>query len=281
MKWDTVQGTEGRFNFGPGDAIVSFAATHGMKVKGHALVWHHQRPDWVTNISTADRARTVLLNHVRTTVGHYKGKVYAWDVVNEAISDEATPKLRDEVFNRRLGEAYIDTAFRAAHEADPNALLFYNDYSIEAPNKKFEAVYGLVSRLKQRGVPIHGVGFQTHVGAVPGATAQEFASVLKRIADLGLLVNISEMDVHTGSVQGDLAAKFAAQKTRYQELVGACLAQPKCQSITLWGITDKYSWLNSQTMWQWIGAGPHYPLPWDDRYEKKPAYFGILAALSG
>jgi endo-1,4-beta-xylanase len=282
MKWSYVEPSPNSWDFAAADQIVAFASKHNMKVKGHTLVWHSQLPKWMEELTGAEAVRAALERHVRTVAGHYKGKVYAWDVVNEAFSDDSKPVLRNSVFQKHLGEEFIAQSFRWAHEADPDALLFYNDYSIEYPGAKLDAVYSLVSRLKAAGVPIHGVGFQSHVNAADAPTNAQFAGVIKRFTDLGLLVNISEIDVSIGSkVSGDLPTRVTLQRNTYRSLVAACVANPKCHSVTVWGVPDKYSWLNMPEFWTWAGQGPHYPLLFDDSYGKKPAYDGVLDAFCG
>jgi endo-1,4-beta-xylanase len=280
MKWSYLEPTPGTFSWTSAETIVSFAEKHNMKVKGHTLVWHSQLPGWVGELADKASVEAALKRHVQTVAGHFKGRVYAWDVVNEAFSDAGTPVIRDTVFYKYLGEGFIEQAFRWAHEADPDALLLYNDYGIERPGKKVDAVYDLVSKLLKAGVPIHGVGFQTHVSAAGAPTKEQFATVLKRFTDLGLWVNISEMDVRIGgSVTGDLPARLTAQQTVYANLVSACVENERCHAITTWGITDKYSWLNMKEFWSWAGQGPHYPLLFDDSYARKPAWDGVMTAL--
>lgn len=282
MKWTSTEPLPNTFNFVGGDQLVAFAQMHKMRVKGHTLVWHAQLPDWVESLSTADEVRQALTNHIQNVVGHYKGKVAAWDVVNEAIDNTLGNPLRASVFQQRLGSTYIDEAFRLAHEVDPTALLFYNDYGIEGMSSKADAAYELVKRLKTSGVPIHGVGLQMHIGGTGSPTAAEVIANMRRIAGLGLLVNISEMDVNLCSTPGDQATKFAVQGQRYREIVAACVAEPMCHAVTLWGITDKYSWLNSAfPCTNSADSSSPWALPWDSDYARKPAWEGIMSALLG
>jgi endo-1,4-beta-xylanase len=269
MKWNATEPTRGTFTFTHGDAIASFAAANGMQVKGHTLVWHNQLPDWVSTITDGADLRNAMLNHVAQVVAHYQGKVVAWDVVNEGMADNGQ-SLRNSVFFQYIGAGYIDDAFNVAHTVDPDARLYYNDYGAEGMNAKANAVYNLVQGMLARGVPINGVGLQMHTGAgdVSPAVA-DLAKNMQRLADLGLDVVISEMDVQICSSDLDI------QATRFHDIVARCVAQPACKAVTVWGVPDKYSWLNGQSC-----AAPS-PLLFDDSYLPKPAYTGVLDALLG
>ena len=281
MKWDTVEASRGSFNYGPGDQIVNFAVQNGMKVKGHTLVWHSQLPGWVSSLGSATDVRSVMLNHIKNVAGHYKGKVAAWDVVNEAWETtskkgDGTATLGNDVFNKYLGASYIDEAFTAARAADPDALLFYNDYSSEGMNDKANAIYKMVSDMVSRGIPIDGVGMQMHIGSPNDTpTAAEIAQNMKRIADLGLKIAISEMDVNCCD-----GYSLDQEATIYHDIVAACAAQTGCWAITFWGLSDKYSWLNSFGEAGCNGK-PATPLLWNDSYAKKPAYTSVIKALTG
>jgi endo-1,4-beta-xylanase len=282
MKWTATEPTPNGFTFTGADKLVTFAQEHQMQVKGHTLVWHSQLPVWVQSLTTADEVRQAMTNHIQTVAGHFRGKLLAWDVVNEAIDDASGNPLRASVFQQKLGNTYIDEAFSLAHQADPTALLFYNDYGIEGMSNKANAAYALVKRLKSAGVPIDGVGLQMHIGGTGSPTAADVIANMKRIAQLGLLVNISELDVNLCAIAGDQTTKFTVQQQRYYEIVAACVAEPMCHGITLWGVSDKYSWLNSVAACTKTGqTGSPWPLLWDTAYVKKPAWAGIMNALLG
>ena len=272
MKWGQIERQRGVRDFAPADAIVAFASTHGMSVKGHALVWHGDSPAWLESLSTPE-AHQALRDHVAATVGRYRGRVRAWDVVNEAIADDR-PGLRDTVYLRKLGPDYIAEAFTLAHAADPDALLVYNDYGGEGLNRKSDDVYALVRDLVARGVPIGGVGLQMHLDAASRPATADIARNVARLAALGLRVNVSEMDVRIARVSGDRAAKLAEQRRVYHDVVAVCLAEPRCDAITFWGFTDRHSWIDA-----FFGADD--PLLFDDAYGAKPAYQGVLEALRG
>jgi endo-1,4-beta-xylanase len=280
MKWAATEPRRGELSFTAGDRIVLFAEAHGMKVKGHNLLWPSRLPGWA--LADTD-ARLAMAAHIGEVVGHYKGHVVAWDVVNEAIDDDPTHSLRIDGWLKQIGDTYVDQAFTIAHKADPAALLFYNDYGIEsaAPRSKGEAMLKLVTRLLKAGVPIHGVGFQTHIAAQGGPATTDFADILKRVTDLGLLVNISELDANVCGVPGSVTDKFNVQKTRFHDITAACVALGrKCHAVTVWGVVDKYSWLNDFAPCGQGETGRPWPLLLDDEYAEKPAWAGVLEALS-
>jgi endo-1,4-beta-xylanase len=268
MKWDATEPTRNVFTFERADAIVAFAAQHGMQVWGHTLVWHSQLPSWVSSIQDGADLRAAMINHITQVALHFRGKVVAWDVVNEAVADGGQA-LRATPFSQWIGERYIDDAFIAARAADPAARLYYNDYGAEGRNAKADYVYNLVQGMLARGVPINGVGLQMHTGPADSPSAADVASNMQRLAALGLDVVISEMDVQICT--GDLDA----QSRRFHDIVARCVAQPRCKGVTVWGVPDKYSWRNGQSC-----AAPR-PLLFDDNYAAKPAHAGVVDAFLG
>ena len=272
MKWGQIERQPGQRNYGPSDEIAAFAEARGMRVKGHALVWHGDSPAWLEPLSAAE-VRLALEDHIRTTVGRYRGRIAAWDVVNEAIADDRRG-LRDTVYLRKLGPGYIAEAFRLARAADPDALLIYNDYGGEGLGRKSDDVYDLVRDLVAQGVPIGGVGLQMHLDAASRPSTADIARNIRRLAELGLLVNFSEMDVRVARVGGDLAARLEEQRRVYHDVIAACVAEPRCHAVTFWGFTDRHSWIDAF-------YGPDDPLLFDDSYRPKPSYFGTLDALRG
>jgi endo-1,4-beta-xylanase len=275
MKWDVTEPTRGTFTFDQGDQIVEFAEENGMTVKGHTLLWHNQLPTWLTNLNNETDVRSAMLDHIEGLMDHYRGRVVAWDVVNEAFDDDAT--RRDSIFQRYLGDSYIEEAFIAARAADPTVKLYYNDYDIESAYDKADAVYEMVADFVARDIPIDGVGMQMHTRTTDeDPPVPEFIVNLERILALGLEVVISEMDVRLCA-----DGTFEKQKVRYHDIVAACVARPGCNAITVWGITDQYSFLNARTDLVCQGSEPPRPLLWDDNYQVKPAYDGLLEALAG
>ena len=270
MKWGQIERQPGQRDYGPADEIAAFAEARGMRVKGHALVWHGDSPAWLDALSPPE-VRIAFEDHIRTTVGRYRGRIAAWDVVNEAIADDRSG-LRDTVYLRKLGPGYIAEAFRRAHEADPDALLIYNDYGGEGLNRKSDDVYNLVRDLLAQGVPIGGVGLQMHLDAVSFPALADIARNMRRLAELGLVVNISEMDVRVARLPGTPASRLDDQRRVYHDVVAVCVAEPRCHAITFWGFTDRYSWIDAF-------FGPDDPLLFDESYRAKPAYSGVMDAL--
>ena len=247
----TVRGT---FNFGPGDQIVAHARAHGQRMRGHTTVWHAQLPSWVSSITDATTLRSVLDNHIATEIGHFKGKIYAWDVVNEAFADGST-QHRSSVFQNVLGNGFIEEAFRTARSADPGAKLCYNDYNIEDwKAAKTQGVYAMVKDFRARGVPIDCVGFQSHFGT--GGPPSTFGTTLANFAALGVDVQLTELDI------------TQAGTSAYGNAVKACVNVPRCAGITVWGIRDSDSWRSGDS-----------PLLFDANGAIKPAYDAVLSVL--
>ena len=273
MKPDALQPRQGQFNFSDGDKMVDFALSNGMKVRGHTLVWHAQTPDWFFRdkdgnridqkavITEEDRQLVIerLENHIETVMKHYAGKVYAWDVVNEAISDDWQYILRqDSPWFRILGEDFIEIAFRKAHEVDPDAKLFYNDYNAVMVYKRGRMAQ-MLKGLLDKGVPVHGVGIQGHWG-VNGPAIDEIEDALKMYADLGLEIHITELDI------GMDGKSLAEQAERYREVFALFKKYSHAiTSVTLWGISDAATWRPNDN-----------PLLFDKNQEPKPAFWAIV-----
>ncbi|MFG2119049.1 endo-1,4-beta-xylanase [Streptomyces sp. NPDC048710] len=270
MKWGTVEPTRGSFNWSEADQIVAFAQAHHQQVRGHTLVWHSQNPSWLTNGSwTSAQLSSLLQNHISTEVGRYKGKIAAWDVVNEPFNEDGS--YRSTLWYDGLGSGYIANALTWAHAADPDAKLYINDYNVEGVDAKSTALYNLVKSLKQQGVPIDGVGLQAHLilGQVPATLQQN----IQRFADLGVDVAITELDVRM-ALPAD-STELARQAADFKSVVAACAAVTRCVDVTVWGFTDSDSWVPST--FPGYGAAT----PYDENYAPKPAYYGIAEALGG
>jgi endo-1,4-beta-xylanase len=279
MKWEAIEPSPGHFSFEAGDQLVAFAGDNGIRMRGHTLVWHSQLAYWVKGLK-ADALRAAMARHIQSVVGHYKGKIAQWDVVNEAIADGPSGQLRPDSPFAVLGPTFIDEAFRLAHAADPDAQLIYNDYEIEGGDTpKGEAAYALCKRLKEAGVPITGVGFQMHVDPRQWPSADAIRRNMERYAALGLAIEITEMDVAVGELPGDINEKLKGQRTITHDIVAACVAVDKCSGMTFWGVTDADSWLNSAQWGKLRGKGPHYPLPFNTDMQPKPMAAGIIDAL--
>lgn len=269
MKWDTTEPVQGRFDFAGGDVIADFAAQHGQTVRGHTLVWHSQLPSWVGALPSA-QVEAAMTRHITEEATHYRGAVAAWDVVNEPFNEDGT--YRTSPFYDAMGTGYISTALRAAHEADPDAKLYLNDYNIEGLGAKSDAMYALVSDLLDEGVPLDGVGMQAHLAVQYGFPYQMQAN-MQRFADLGLDVAVTELDVRM-QLPAD-SAKSATQSSYYQQVTEACLAVERCVGITVWDYTDKYSWVPSTF------PGEGVANLYDENLQPKPAYSAVRTALGG
>nr|BFD92045.1 non-reducing end alpha-L-arabinofuranosidase family hydrolase [Kitasatospora sp. Xyl93] len=255
MKWDAVEPSRGSFTFRGADAIADRAAAHGQRLRGHTLVWHSQLPGWVGAVKDAGTLRGVMNQHITQTMSHFKGRIYAWDVVNEAFADGGSGRHRSSVFQDVLGDGFIEEAFRTARSVDPAPKLCYNDYNIENWNDaKTQGVYRMVKDFKSRGVPIDCVGFQSHFGN--GGPPAGFQTTLANFAALGVDVQITELDIAQAST------------TAYSSAVQACLNVARCTGITVWGIRDSDSWRTGENA-----------LLFDDKGNRKPAHAAVLAAL--
>jgi len=282
MKWRVIRRIPGSFDFSQGDAVVGFAQAHGMKVRGHCLVWDHDNPEWLAQARfSPDQMSQSLHEHIATVLKHYAGQVFAWDVVNEAMDENG--RFKDSPWYNQpgigfsgKGSAYVEQAFRWARESDPHALLFYNEAEAEGMNRKSDALYAMVKDFKQRGVPIDGVGLQLHISQLDFDRAAVAANIA-RLTALGLQVHITELDV---SLPVDSAGHASMedlhrQADSYAGIVKACLQNPGCNAIQTWGFTDKYSWIGSQSHGT-RGAA----LPFDRNYKPKPAYQAIFRLLN-
>ncbi len=272
LKFGPLSPRPGFYDFSRADALVDFAAEHGLKVRGHVLVWHHQLPDWLKAAHyTAEQARELMRVHIFTVMGRYRGKIFQWDVVNEAVTNASRAPLRQSFWLETIGPEYIALAFRYAHEADPQAKLFYNDYGAEDLSAKSDAVYKLVRDLKQQGVPINGVGLQCHFDVAAPPNLEAVAANLQRLADLGLELAVTEFDARLHLPAS--AANLEKQATLEHDLLAVVLRQPACRTFMVWGLTDARSWVPN--FYRGYGAA----LPFDAMLAPKPALYGLERAL--
>ena len=283
MKWWVVRANADTFDFRQGDDVVHLAQAHGMNVRGHCLVWGRDNPAWLTQSQfTPVRLSDLLHEHINKVMKHYAGQVFAWDVVNEALDENG--KVRDSLWYNQpgigltgKGTAYIEQAFRWAHEADPQALLFYNEAEGEGMNRNSDAIYAMVKDFKTRHVPIDGVGLQLHISNLNfdvGAVATNIA----RLAALGVQVHITELDVSLPlDARGEIihADDLARQAEIYRGVVRACLQSRGCTAIQTWGFTDKYSWIGSHSH-----GTRGQALLFDRSYQPKQSYRAFLDELS-
>ncbi len=284
MKWANIHPKEGTYNYGPADALVALAGQHHMTVTGHTMVWHLQTPDWVFQDADGKPAtrETVLLRlreHIRAVMGHYRGRVRGWDVVNEAISDKNGEWLRESPWLRALGEDYVELAFRFAREADPDAQLYYNDYNLEQPVKREKAVR-LIKHLQDRGVQVDGVGLQGHF-TLKSVDPVEMAKTIETFAAMGLRVNISELDMSLYAwdnrenryPNGATAELLAEQADKYAALFKVFVAhRDVIDRVTFWGVHDGLSWTNYTP----VKDRPDYPLLFDRGGKPKSAFYTVV-----
>lgn len=279
MKFSSIHPSENIYNWADADYLVDFAKQNGMRVHGHTLIWHKNPPAWVENFQGDAAAWDQLLkNHIQTVVGRYKGKVASWDVVNEVMSDNGgvLRNASESIWYRKLGKEFIEKAFIYAHEADPDALLFYNDYGHEYGPTKRTAIINLINELKGKGVPIHGIGMQFHTNYKQ--TDANIEAAINIAAATGLKVHIAELDISMNPKNPGIpdlvfsAGLAEQQKAKYKFIVKTYNAIPKNQQfgITTWNVGDADSWVPG------FNNLPDWPLPFDQNYQRKPAYQGIL-----
>ncbi|MBZ0292723.1 MAG: endo-1,4-beta-xylanase [Anaerolineae bacterium] len=280
-EWETkmcvTHPTATTYDFTGTDKLVEFAEEHQMVVRGHTLLWHECFPDWLASDDyTRDEAIDIMREYIHTVVERYKGRIAIWDVVNEAITDNGL--FRSTPWYRMIGEDYIELAFRFAHEADPDVLLFYNDYGAEVLNRKSDRIYKLVSDMLENEVPIDGVGLQMHlqvgdVGDRLPINRQAVTENINRLGDLGLQVHITELDLkHPGKADESVLEQ---QAQNYRDVVEICLSAEPCTAIIVWGVTDRYSWIKD------FDNNPDAaPLLFDEDYQPKPAYTAVQQALA-
>ncbi|TFK36625.1 glycoside hydrolase superfamily [Crucibulum laeve] len=269
MKWESTEPSRGVYTWTQGDAVLAVAKKNGQLLRGHTCAWHSQLPSWVTagNFDNATLT-SIMVDHCKTVVGHYKGQIYSWDVVNEAFNEDGT--FRETVFYNTIGPSYISKVLHAAREADHHAKLYINDYNIDGTGAKSTGMVNLIKSLKAERAPIDGVGIQGHliVGQVP-TTIQ---ANIEQFAALGVEVAITELDIRMELPV--TPEKLAQQKEDYKNVIKACANVPACVGVTIWDYTDKYSWVPS------VFDGEGAPLPWDENLVKKPAYDGIVEGFA-
>lgn len=288
MKMGPIHPKENEYNWKDADSIVAFAQAHGLKVRGHNLCWHEQTPDWLFkdsagNLVSKDVLLKRLKDHITTVVNRYKGKIYAWDVVNEAIDDDSTKFLRNSLWYQICGEDFITKAFEYAHEADPNAALFYNDYNTER-HEKTERVYKLLKQLKDANVPVNGVGLQAHWSIYePSRQSLEYA--IQRFVSLGLQVQVTELDISIYEWEKNRRAKtdkdvdvftpgLEQKQVEQYKMVFDVFRKYKqnITSVTFWNISDRHTWLDTYP----VAGRKNYPLLFDKNLQPKKAYWAVV-----
>ena len=308
MKMGPIHPRENTYNWRNADSIVNFAIKHNIRVRGHNLLWHAQAPAWMFKDSTGKQvSKEVLLqrlkDHITTVVNHFKGRIYAWDVVNEAIDDKPDSYLRNSLWYKICGEDFIPKAFEYAHAADPSVALYYNDYNSEEEPKR-EKIYRLLKSLIDAKIPITGVGLQGH-WKLDNPTPELIKKAIERYASLGLKIQITELDITVRKpIKRDTSAVNGAQPTmpvdsgytpnlarqqeqRYKEIFGIFRAYRKViTNITFWNVSDRHSWLDARNGGLAGGAAASdgtrptirkaYPLLFDEHLQRKKAYYAVV-----
>jgi endo-1,4-beta-xylanase len=288
MKMGPIHPEENRYYWKDADSIVAFAQAHGLRVRGHNLCWHEQTPDWLFKGADGKQVtKEVLLkrlkDHITAVVSRYKGKIYAWDVVNEAIDDDNSKFLRNSLWYQICGEDFIVKAFEYAHEADPNAVLFYNDYNTERPEKR-ERVYQLLKKLVDAKVPINGVGLQAH-WSIYEPDQKDLIETIKKFSSLGIKVQITELDIsiypweknkrslrpgesdaYTPDLEKKQADKFAEVFKVFRDY------KDVISGVTFWNISDRHTWLDEYP----VMGRKNYPLLFDQHFQPKKAYWQVV-----
>ncbi|KAH7350183.1 endo-1,4-beta-xylanase Z [Plectosphaerella cucumerina] len=272
QKWQSTGPQPGVFSYTQGDIVPNFAKQNGQILRCHTLTWHSQLPNWVaTGTWTRETLTDVIETHIQNVVTHYKGQCAHWDVVNEAADDSGN--WRNSVFYQVLGTDYLPISFIATRAADPDTKLYYNDYNLEYNGAKTTRTLEVVRIIQDAGAPIDGVGFQGHliVGSVPSRS--QLATTLRRFTALGVEVAYTEVDIRHSSLPPSAAA-LVTQGNNYAAVVGSCIDVDSCVGVTIWGFTDKYSWV-PQTF-----SGQGDALLYDVNYNKKPAWTSVSSVLA-
>ncbi len=287
MKMGPLHPEENRYDWRDSDLIVNFAQLHGLKVRGHNLLWHQQAPRWLfrdtlthTNVSKEVLFQR-LKDHINTVVKRYKGKLYAWDVVNEVIADDSATYFRKSLWTDICGEEFVAKAFEYAHAADPKAILFYNDYNTENPVKR-EKIYRMLKKMLEDKIPVHGVGLQAH-WSINNPTREELEKSIQLFSSLGLQIQFTELDVsvYAGRQGGQLIRGQAEAAVLTPEMEQKQLEKYKMifevfrkykkniTGVTFWNISDKYSWLDGR-------GRKNFPLLFDQKLQPKKAYWEVV-----
>lgn len=283
MKWGPISPAPGKYDFHEADALMAFAQKNGQKVRGHNLIWHEELPRWFPGPITKANARQAMIDHIRTEMQHFAGRIQSWDVVNEGIDPKGglPHGLRKTPWLELVGDDYIDLAYKTARQADPKALLAYNDYDIEYPDqeKKRDAVLAMVRRMKATGVPIDAVGVQSHLKADLAPPGKELQSFVREMAKMNLQVFVTELDVADRKVPGTVRERDAVVAKVYRDYLTMMLAEPNVKAVLTWGITDRYTWLNGEQEDKRADGKTLRPLPFDQNLQPTAAFYAERGAI--
>jgi endo-1,4-beta-xylanase len=285
LKWAALRPTPKTFDFSGGDTLYNFASKHSMLFRGHTLVWENALPAWFCRYATSSNAEQLMTDHISTVVRHYAGKVSSWDVVNEAVQvqDGRSDGLKVTPWIRLIGREYIEVAFRAAHEADPKATLIYNENWIEPDDsdseKRRRAVLSLLTELKKRNVPVHGLGIQSHMHANMHVTGPLYRRFLQEIEDLGLSILVTEMDFNDQQLTADVPTRDRLIAEQYERYLSFLLQFESVKTILTWGLSDRYTWRSYSS--KRADGLPVRPLPYDADLRPTPSWEAIARAIDG
>ena len=268
MQWKEIEPQQGVFDFARADAVGDFAEENGLAMRGHPLVWRYYVPDYANSAqNTPEEVSEIMRSHIQSVVGRYRGTVDEWDVVNEPMADSGG--LRNVYWRKKLGRNYLPLAFLYAHEADPDAQLFLNEFGVEVKNSKSDGLYEAARQMLAAGIPLHGIGFQFHASTEGWPDRDKMVENFRRFADLGLAIQITEADVVDESNNPNSAHRRALQADAFAAAAKACKQVVACNRFTMWGLSDKYSWLGEKKA----------PLPFDAKLKSKPSWGQIKDVL--
>jgi endo-1,4-beta-xylanase len=283
LKWNALRPTPNSHDFKEGDVYEHFLASHGMKYRGHTLLWEQALPKWFSSVVNSHNAKAMMLDHISTVVRHYAGEMHSWDVVNEAMEpDDGRPDgLKNTPWLQMIGPEYIELAFHAAHEADPQSMLVFNENWLEpedrSTEKKRRATLSLLRGLKEKGVPVHALGIQSHLFAETPVGGPNFARFLDEIADLGVSVLITELDIRDQHLTGSVESRDQAVARKYYDYLSFMLQRKSVKAVLTWGLSSRYTWLTQHSPRP--DGSPVRPLPYDSDLKPTPAWNAIASAF--
>jgi endo-1,4-beta-xylanase len=274
LKWEALRHDRSRFDFSGADELVGFARQNGQALRGHALLWGMALPPWAKEMKSRAEAERELISHIETVVDRYKGKIATWDVVNEVIAHEPTPDApyRDTIWQRLLGPEHVEIAFRTAAKVDPKARLVINDYDFEDPDPRIATrrtiALDIIRRLKDKGIPVHGLGMQAHLYGERGIDTAGLQQFMFDLGALDIDVEITELDVIDWKLPADIATRDRAAASLVSTFLNAVVTARRPKAIVTWGLTDRYSWI--EDTFPRKDSAQARPLPLDRNYRPKP-----------
>lgn len=281
MKWRPTQPAARQFNYFNADRIASFAEGNALLLRGHTAVWHQNPPAWTKDLISSGDGQKLVLDHARELIEHFRGRVMEWDVVNEAIAPEdgMPDNLRNWAPYSKGGISFIADCFHAAREADPNANLYYNDYSVYYQNQdqRRDAILGFLEKLKSKGAPIGGFGIQSHLIAKAEFNEVAYRRFLSEVADLGLKIRATELDVSDVRLGPDIELRDTIVAAHTKQYLDVLFDEPAVVGLVTWGMTDRFSWLHEG--WPRKDRLRQRCLPLDENFAKKPMWYAIADAL--